>query len=60
MVASVKDIQQWTYYQNENAAKIIKTDTFNMDDVMYIAGLDISFDISSNRKGCAYISVIML
>jgi len=59
MVASVKDIQQWTYYQNENAKNIIKTDTFNMDDVNYIAGLDISFDKNdiSNRKGCVYITI---
>ena len=25
---SIKDIQMWEYYQNENAAKIVKTDTF--------------------------------
>jgi deoxyinosine 3'endonuclease (endonuclease V) len=54
---SLKDIQQWTYYQNENAKNIIKTDTFNIDDVLYIAGLDISFDTVDNNKGCAYITI---
>ena len=54
---SIKDIQMWEYYQNENAAKIVKTDTFNIDDVIYIAGLDISFDKMDNNKGCAYITV---
>ena len=53
---SVKDTKQWIHYQEENAAKIIKTDIFNIDDVVYIAGLDISFD-DSNRKACAYITV---
>jgi deoxyinosine 3'endonuclease (endonuclease V) len=59
MVASLKDIKMWEYYQLENAAKIVKTDTFTLDDVMYIAGLDISFDKmdKSNSKACAYITV---
>jgi len=54
---SLKDTQQWTYYQLENAKKIIKTDTFNIDDVVYIAGLDISFHKFYENKGCAYITV---
>ena len=56
---SFNDIKQWTYYQEENAKKIIKTDIFNINDVVYIAVLDISFDITdnSNRKACAYITV---
>ena len=29
----------------------------NIDDVIYIAGLDISFDKMDNNKGCAYITV---
>lgn len=56
-MVSIQTTQQWTYYQKENAKKIIKTDVFNVDDVVYIAGLDISFDVHNNNKGCAFITV---
>lgn len=57
---SFNDIKQWTYYQEENAKKIIKTDNFTQNYVIYIAGLDISFDKMDNNKGCAYITVYNL
>lgn len=51
------EIDKMTQYQLENAKKIIKTDTFNIDDVVYIAGLDVSFSKNYENKACAYITV---
>ena len=49
--------EEWIKIQSENSKKIIKDDTFNINDILYIGGLDISFDKTDNTLGCVYLSV---
>lgn len=52
-----KQLQEWTRFQIENATKVIEIDTFNVDDIVLIGGLDISFDKEDETRGCAYITI---
>ena len=49
--------EEWIKIQSENSKKIIKYDTFDINDILYIGGLDISFDKTDNTVGCVYLSV---
>jgi len=50
-------IEEYEKYQIENAKNVIKTDTFDLNNVKYIGGLDISFDKNDNTKACAYLTI---
>ncbi len=48
----------WINYQLKNKKAIIKSDTFKLEDIKYVGGLDISFDKKDNTKGCAYLTIM--
>lgn len=49
---------EWEKFQIENASKVIINDDFNITNVKYVAGLDISFDKKNPNKVCAYITIV--
>lgn len=51
------DITKWEKYQIENGKKIKEYDISDLSNVKYVGGLDISFDKTNNKKGCAYLTV---
>jgi len=48
---------QWTEFQTDNASKVIEEDSFVVDDLVLVGGLDISFDKNDETRACAYITV---
>lgn len=48
---------EWVIYQIENASKVIKDCAFNLYDIRYVGGLDISFDKCDDAIGCAYLTI---
>jgi deoxyribonuclease V len=51
------DVESWEKYQIDGAKKIITTDQFDIKDIKYVGGLDISFDNHDDMIGSAYITV---
>ena len=49
--------KKWMKIQFMNASKIIKYDTFNLNDIRYVAGFDISFHKNDNCYGCSYLTI---
>lgn len=50
--------QEWEQYQIDLSSKLIDYDNFGEYPVKYVGGLDISFDKTNNRNGCAYLTVM--
>jgi deoxyinosine 3'endonuclease (endonuclease V) len=50
-------MEDWDQYQLNNKNNIITYDDFNINNIKYIGGLDISFDKSNNKKACAYLTI---
>lgn len=53
-----KQLDEWTKYQEDNSKKIIKTDTFDINKVKYVGGLDISFNKNDVTDSCAYLTIM--
>lgn len=51
------NIQEWEIIQNTYRHDVITVDTFDINDVIYVGGIDISFDKTDNTKACAYLTV---
>jgi deoxyinosine 3'endonuclease (endonuclease V) len=47
----------WEKEQLDNSKKVIQTDQFDINSIILVGGLDISFDPSDDTKGCAYITI---
>lgn len=52
------DKQQMEKYQSDNAKLIITYDDFDVNNIKYVAGFDISFDKNDNNHACAYITIV--
>lgn len=52
-----KITDSWKSYQLTNKNNIVKTDTFNIEDLVYIGGLDISFSKKKENVACAYLTI---
>lgn len=52
------NIDLWTKYQEDNSKKILKYDTFDINNISYIGGLDISFNKNDVTDSCAYLTII--
>jgi deoxyinosine 3'endonuclease (endonuclease V) len=48
---------EWEQYQIEKSKEIILTDSVDIKNVVYIGGLDISFDKMDDSRGCAYLTI---
>jgi len=51
-------LNEWTTYQENCAKKIITTDTFDINKIKYVGGLDISFNKNDVKDSCAYINIM--
>ncbi len=49
--------QEWENIQNTNKHHVITSDTFDINDIIYVGGVDISFDKNDNNLACAYLTI---
>jgi len=52
------NLADWSSYQIENSKKIVTKDTFDINDIKYIGGVDISFNKKDPKISCGYLTVI--
>ncbi|QKF93765.1 endonuclease V [Fadolivirus algeromassiliense] len=50
-------VDEWSKYQEENAKKIITTDTIPLSSIKYIGGVDISFNKADPSIACGYLTI---
>lgn len=50
--------EEWTKYQEEGAKKVICEDGFDIDNLRYVAGVDISFNKKDPSLACGYLTVV--
>ena len=51
-------INEWIKYQEENSKNIICVDDFDVDNIKYVGGVDISFNKTNPLLACGYITII--
>jgi len=51
-------LSSWRTLQQQLAAQVITTDSFDPKDIKLVGGLDISFSPTDQNLGCAYITVV--
>ncbi len=52
-----KKMQSWLTHQLINKGKVIRYDCFDLKNIQYIGGLDISFDKKDSNYACAFLTV---
>jgi len=51
-------MDEWIKYQNENAKKILLQDSFDVNKIKYIGGVDISFNKNDPSLACGYLTIV--
>ena len=52
------DLTKWSKYQIENSKKVITKDTFDVNNIKYVGGVDISFNKKDPSISCAYLTIV--
>lgn len=56
-LATQQQRDQWEEFQIDHAKRVITTDVVDINSIVLVGGLDISFDKDDDNRGCAFITV---